>query len=143
MALISWGIFCILSAVVVVHLGWGFGMVWPAKSHAELGPMVVGTQAGVPMPSTALTLVVAAAIFGVALVAPWGAGAFSLGVLDGFKNWVLLAAIAVFGLRGVASYLPFGPLQASAAPFRTLDRRYFAPLCLLLAAGYLAIFLSL
>jgi len=104
---------------------------------------VVGSPKGVPMPSAGLTVFVAISIFGLGLAALWGANMFSLGRIDGLKTWILPAIIAVFALRGVASYLPFGPFQSSAEPFRTLDRHYFAPLCGLLAVGYLAIFMSL
>jgi len=143
MELISYSIFAVLSAISVMHIGWALGMAWPAKSCADLPAMVVGIPKGSPMPPAAATLVVAAGIFGLGMAALWGAGVFSLGALNSYCGWVLLAIAAIFALRGVATYLPFGPLQASVEPFRTLDRRYFAPLCLLLASGYLLIFSSL
>jgi len=143
MELISYTIFTVLSVVFVVHIGWAFGMAWPAKSRADLPAIVAGVPKGSPMPPAVLTLVVAVGIFGLGIAALWGAGVFSLGALNSYRGWVLLAIAAIFVLRGVATYLPFGPLQASVQPFRTLDLRYFAPLCLLLASGYLLIFSSL
>ncbi len=143
MGLISFAIFIVLLLVSLLHLSWAFGLAWPAKTRVDLGAMVVGTPKGVPMPSSGLTVLVAIFIFGLGLAALWGANMFSLGRIDGLKIWVLPAIITVFSVRGATSYLPFGPLQSSAEPFRSLDRHYFAPLCLLLAAGYLTIFLSL
>ncbi len=143
MALISYAIFGILFAVSIVHIGWAFGMVWPAKTRADLVATVVGAPNGSPMPPTWLTLLVAVAIFGLGVLALWGAGVVLFAALEAYKGWVLLSIVVVFALRGALTYMPFGPLQASVEPFRTLDLRYFAPLCLLLAAGYLAIYLSL
>ncbi len=143
MELISYVIFTVLAVVSIVHIGWAFGMAWPAKSRAELPAMVAGVPNSNPMPPAALTLIVAAGIFGFGIAAIWGVGMISLGALDPYRGWVLLTITAIFALRGVATYLPFGPLQASVQPFRTLDLRYFAPLCLLLAAGYLLIFSNL
>ena len=143
MELISWIIFLVLGLIALVHFGWAFGMAWPAKQRELLVETVVGLPRGAPMPSAALTVIVAIAIMVLGVIALWGAGVISVPVNTNGKSWVLLGAAAIFGLRGTASYLPFGPLQASVDPFRTLDLRYFAPLCLLLASGYIAIFLSL
>ena len=143
MIIISIILFTILTIVSLLHVGWAFGMAWPAKTRAALPAVVVGTPVGSFMPSTPLTLFVAAAIFGLGVAALWGAGVLSFGVLNAHRSWVLFLIMSVFFLRGVLTYMPFGPLQAAVQPFRTLDFRYFAPLCLLLAAGYLTIFLSL
>lgn len=142
MVLISWIIFLILSVVSGVHIGWALGMAWPAQSRAKLVSMVAGVAEGNPMPPAWLTFAVALAIFGLGSAAIWGAGVFSAGVMDAFKGWVLLAIAAVFFLRGALTYMPFGPLRSAVQPFRALDLRYFAPFCLLLAAGYLVIFLG-
>ncbi len=143
MALISYIIFALLSVVSVLHIGWALGMAWPAKTRAELPTIVVGAPTGSPMPPALLTLVVAFAIFGLGVAGLWGAGVVSFAGANAFRLWVLLAISAIFALRGVATYLPIGPLQANVQPFKTLDRHYFAPLCLLLAAGYLVLALGL
>jgi len=143
MELISFSIFTVLQLVALVHLGWAFGMAWPAKQRALLPMMVVGVPEGTPMPSAAPTVVVAIAISGLGVVALWGVGVVNMLAFEGVKGWALIGVAAIFGIRGVMTYLPFGPLKATVEPFRTLDLRYFAPLCLMLAAGYLAIFLSL
>lgn len=128
--------FFLLQGVALIHVGWGLGMSWPAKSRDELVAMVVGLPAGTPMPALWLTLLVALGISGIGIAALWGAGWFSLGWLEGGKRWVLAAIVMVFALRGVATYLPFGALQASVEPFRSLDQLYFAPIILLLAFGF-------
>lgn len=143
MELISFAVFAVLQLVSLMHLGWAFGMAWPAKQRAALPAMVVGLPEGTPMPSPILTVVVAVAISCSGWVALWGAGVIGLPAIEGMQGWALLGTAAVFGLRGVATYLPFGPLRASVEPFRTLDLHYFAPLCLLLGTGFLVIFLSL
>ena len=143
MALISYAIFAILSVVSLLHFGWAFGMAWPAKTRAELPAWVAGAPIGSPMPPAALTFGVAIAIFGLGVAALWGAAVFSLSGLDVYRAGVLLAITAVFALRGIATYLPFGPLHAAVEPFRRLDLRYFAPLCLWLAAGYFTLYMGL
>ena len=50
----------------------------------------------------------------------------------------LWALVVVFAGRGFATYLPT-PLAQAVEPFRTLDRRFYAPLCLSLGIGYLLI----
>ena len=45
----------------------------------------------------------------------------------------------VFLARGVAGYVPAWRRLQSAEPFTTLDRRYYAPLCLALGTGFLII----
>lgn len=59
-------------------------------------------------------------------------------------EWMGTASIVVlalvFGLRGVASYLP-GPLSSAVERFATLDRRFYAPLCLIICVGYSVIYL--
>lgn len=143
MDLISISLFTVLQLIALVHFGWAFGMAWPAKQRAALGAMVVGSPPSTPMPSTALTIAAASAISGLGFTALWGAGYFTLPIIEAFKGWALCLVAAVFLLRGIATYLPFGPLQAAVEPFRTLDRRYFAPLCLLLSAGFVALLIPL
>ncbi len=129
--------FLLLQGVALVHVGWGLGMRWPAKSRGELVAMVVGLPAGTPMPPLWLTLLVALGISGIGIAALWGAGWFSLGWLEGWKRWILAAIVLVFALRGGATYVPFGALHAAVEPFRSLDRLYFAPMILLIAVGFL------
>lgn len=143
MELISFAIFIVLQLIALVHFGWAFGMAWPAKHREALPMMVVGLPEGTPMPAPAVTVLVAIAISSLGMVALWGAGVANIGAFEGVKGWALICVAAIFGMRGVMTYLPFGPLKAAVQPFRSLDLRFFGPLCLMLATGYLAVFLSL
>jgi len=131
--------FILLQGVALVHVGWGLGMRWPAKSRGELVAMLIGQPMGTPMPPAWLTQLVALGISGIGIAALWGAGWFSLGCLEAWKGRALAAIVVVFALRGGATYVPFGVLQASVEPFRRLDRLYFAPVILLFACGFLGL----
>jgi hypothetical protein len=54
-----------------------------------------------------------------------------LRALVAYGGYVVL--ITVFGLRGVATYVTRVFDYARATPFYTLNRRYYAPLCIALA----------
>jgi len=141
--LIAYAIFAILLVVSLVHLAWAFGMAWPAKQRDMLVPTVVGLPKEKPMPPAVLTVVVAFAITCLGVVALWGAGVISVSGFAGVKGWALLGVAAIFSVRGIVTYFPISPFKSAAEPFRSLNRRYFSPLCLLLSAGYTAIFLGL
>lgn len=143
MTLVAIAMFLVLQAVALVHVGWALGMRWPAKSRAALSATVIGVPEGTPMPPAWLTLGVAVGISLLGCVALWGGGVVSISVISGYRSWGLIGVAMIFGVRGIFTYLPFGALQASVEPFRSLDRRYFAPLCLALALGYLVIFTGL
>ena len=69
---------------------------------------------------------------------------FAVGLLpEAWPRWLTLLAGAgiapVFLARGVAGYTPAWRRLQSAEPFATLDRRYYAPLCLALGTGFLII----
>jgi hypothetical protein len=44
-------------------------------------------------------------------------------------------AAAVFAGRGIAGYVPAWRARHPREPFASIDRQYYSPLCLLLAAG--------
>lgn len=121
-----------LAALSALHTGWGLGASFPFASREQLADSVAGTSE-VPGPpecfAVAALLTGAAAL--VADVAPVGPTTRRIG----------LAGVAlVLGGRGAAgvagrtgSIVPWTP----SAHFDRLDRRYYGPLCLLLAAGAL------
>ncbi len=94
------------------------------------------------MPGLLLTLVVAGGIAAAGVVALWGGGALALQLPVWMRTASLAVLAAIFLLRGIASYLPFGPLSDTVEPFRTLDMRYYAPLILVIGLGYLALLWS-
>lgn len=94
------------------------------------------------MPSPGLCLLVALAIVVTAiwpllLIGTSGTAALRpLLLLGGF------AIMAVFLLRGVAGFLPARRRLHPLEPFASYDRRYYSPLCLLIAAGYAVLLLQ-
>ncbi len=137
----AWLLFITLSAITALHLLWASGSTWPVADRDQFAPTFVGLKAGTRPPNALMCLIVAGLIFAAGLLPLWLVGSVDLPLPAWCKQaapWVLFA---VFALRGLSAYaLPNLP---RAEPFRTLDRHYFSPLCLILAAGHLAIALSL
>ncbi len=121
---------CLL-LLAFIHVYWGLGGAWPARTRAELGPMVVGTPSGAAMPNLAACLVVA----GLLVTA---AGLIACAAFAG-PWWVSSVGSAgagvVLTLRGLGGYAD-GRLRPATRelPFYALNRRIFSPLCLVLAA---------
>ncbi len=130
----------ILVAIAALHGAWALRIWWPLGDEADLARAPVGTRDITKMPSPAACWAVVLVLLAGALwlQLPRDAG--------GLRGAVVLAGLGVMTLaflaRGVAAYVPalrrFGPEE----PFATLDRRYYAPLCLALAAGTAAVLLS-
>jgi hypothetical protein len=125
------GLAGLLTALAALHLGWAFGLTWPAPKGGSLAAYASGGQRS---PGRALTIAVAAAIlagaavilaFRAPLAAPW----------DGLTAVAYATLTAVFLLRGAAGYLPPVWRYAVGTPFHRLNRLYYSPLCLLIGAG--------
>jgi hypothetical protein len=133
-AIIAWCIFIVLTAIAVIHVAWGAGMRWPRRTEAELVTTVIGHKRDT-MPSPSQCYLAAFAIF-----IP-GAIALTLGglVQTPLPSWLVLLAGAgaalVFAGRGIAGYVPTWRARHPRQPFASLDRHYYSPLCLMLAAG--------
>ncbi len=143
MGQISILVFVILLATASIHVLWGFGGTWPLRTKQELINAVVGAKGMTRMPGKFLTLLVAVGIAAAGVFALWGGGVVDLPL----PSWMRIASLAVlaaiFLLRGVASYLPFGPIGDTVEPFRTLNMRYYGPLILAIGVGYLSLLLSI
>ncbi len=139
--LIPWILLTALSLIAALHLLWATGSTWPLDDPAQFARTFVGIESDRATPGAAITTAVALLIFAAGVLPVWVAGHISLPLpswCGPVSMWVL---VAVFGLRGLSTYaLPNLP---RAEPFKSLDRRYFAPLCLLLGAGFLSLALSL
>ncbi len=125
------GLAGLLTALAGLHLGWAFGLSWPAPKGGSLAAYASG---GRRSPGRGLTVAVAAAILaGAAVILAFSAPLAS--------PWRLLATLAyagltaVFLLRGAAGYVPPIWRYAEGAPFHRLNRLYYSPLCLLIGAG--------
>ncbi|HHB83063.1 MAG TPA: DUF3995 domain-containing protein [Devosia sp.] len=142
MNIIAIFIAAILFITALIHVGWGFGMLWPATDEQTLIKTVIGSPNITTMPSLGLTLFVAAGIAGAGLCALWGARVINLPLPEWMRLTSLVVLAVIFTVRGIMTYLPIGPLSTSLEPFRTLDQTYFAPLILVIAAGYISILVS-
>ena len=142
MTLIATLMAVVLVAIAAIHLAWGLGMTWPGRDQQNLIDTVIGHPEATRLPGFAACVAVAVALLLAAAWALWGVGLIAiaevgvLGVPLGVSGLVVL--VVVFLGRGVATYLPT-PLSRAVEPFRTLDRRAYAPLCLLLGMGFLVI----
>ncbi|NOX72362.1 MAG: DUF3995 domain-containing protein [Alphaproteobacteria bacterium] len=133
MIALAGGMFAVLAGIAALHLYWAFGGLWPATSPTELARTVIGSDG---MPGRGLTILVAALIL--------TAGAWPLVHLNGlvpagFSRLGLWALVAVFLARGLVTYALPGTAQKTSEPFRSLNARYFSPLCLALGVGFMAI----
>ena len=126
-------------AIALLHASWGLGSHWPAASAEHLAKAAVGTPNVRRMPGPS-------ACFGVAVllaaVASWPL--FAVGILaEAWPHWLLLLAgagiAAVFLGRGLAGFTAAWRRRFSEQPFASLDRAVYSLMCLLLAAGYLAL----
>lgn len=129
----------VLVALAALHAWWGVGGRWPGHDERSLVELVVGRTRSMRMPSLVRCMLVAAALFAAAgLVALEGkviAVDFGMpaGALVQVGYWI---AGAVFALRGLAGYIPVIFAYAEGTPFALLNRRFYSPLCLLIAAGF-------
>jgi hypothetical protein len=132
----------ILLAISALHFYWAFGGVWPGSDEASLSSIVVGqapSKSGklAPMPNKLLTLLVAIAILvaaffpimwaGLIIPYPLHASLVMIGM------WVLAA---IFLLRGLVGLVPLFDRFSPAEPFRTLNRKYYSPFCILIGLGF-------
>jgi hypothetical protein len=129
----------VLVALAALHAWWGVGGRWPGHDERSLVELVVGRKHS--MPGLVACMLVASALLAAAgLVAlqgkvisvDFGAAGEKL-VQAGF--WI---ACSVFALRGLAGFIPPVFAYARGTPFAALNRRFYSPLCLLIAAGFAA-----
>jgi hypothetical protein len=132
----------ILVALAALHAYWGLGGRWPGHDERSLVELVVGRTRAMRMPGFVASMLVTAALLAAAVLAAlqarlifvdFGVPAERL-VQTGF--WIVFA---VFALRGLAGLIPQVFAYAQGTPFATLNRIFYSPLCLLIAAGFAAI----
>jgi len=117
-----------LAAIGSIHVAWGFGSSFPFRTHTELAETVIGSEV---VPSAAACHAVAVALFVASgLVADLPVGPRPLRRVGRVVVAGVLAARGVVGLCGRTDLLSPG---STATRFRTLDRRFYSPLCLILA----------
>ncbi len=130
----------VLFPIALLHAAWAFGVHWPAQNEPMLVKTVVGQPGMTRMPGFALTLAVAFGIAGTGLFALWGAHLVALPLPDWVRSTGLLLLAGLFGLRGLSSYVLIRLGARRVEPFTSLDRRYYAPLCLAIGVGFGGLF---
>lgn len=156
-------IFSTLTLVAFLHAFWAIGGKWPGRDEESLAKSVIGTKGLTKLPKASLTILVAALIFIAGLIPMLWANAISqtnsitfplptvltliLEMMnDLIPHWFL--KISMIGLtfiflgRGVVTYTPWAEQQDLEEPFRSLDKKYYAPLCLALGIGFMVLLLS-
>jgi hypothetical protein len=121
-------------SIGALHFYWGVGGRWPGHDDASLVSIVAGAKSGRMYGFAACAAVTFALASAAAVVA-----ARHSPIMSGGFGWIITAGyvvlILVFALRGLAPY--FTPIfeYARGTPFFELNRLYYAPLCLAIAAG--------
>ena len=118
-----------LGALAVLHLWWATGSAWPLADQATLADAVAGRTT---VPSPAACVGVAAALSAASALV---AGRPSPGwPLQRAGATGVVAVLSVRGALGLAGRTHIVAPGSSSPRFRQLDRRYYAPLCLGIAA---------
>ncbi len=133
--LVAIPLFLALALIAFAHARWARRQYWPFVDGEHLSKYVIGDPARPGMPPDGLIWLVAGALSFAAL------DALALGFdLGAFVNkaaaWIGAGLLAVFGLRGLAGYTPFWRSARSVLEFSLLDKRFYSPLCILLAEGF-------
>jgi hypothetical protein len=123
-----------LMALAGLHVYWGLGGLWPGRTEADLVARVVGLPRGA-IPGFWPCLAVALALSSAAYIVAVRQGAPRLGLPEVLWTLGYWSVGTVFLLRGVAAYAPRVFSYAIGTPFYDLNRYYYAPLCLAMAAA--------
>jgi hypothetical protein len=118
-----------LGGLAVLHLWWATGSTWPLADQATLADAVAGRRT---LPSPQACVGVAAALSTASALV---AGRPSPGSpLQRTGATGVVAVLLVRGTLGLAGRTDLVAPGSSSPRFRRLDRRYYAPLCLAIAA---------
>ncbi len=120
-----------LLAIGALHALWATGSPWPFSSSQELSDAVAGREDSEPPPPAACLAVTGLLITAATFVAgrprriPWLSRIGSAGAV------AVLTSRGALGLAGHTDIVSPGSVSER---FRRLDRRFYSPLCLTLAA---------
>ncbi len=129
---------CVLF-LAVIHIYWGLGGNWPAKSRTELLDIVVGS--GESFPSAFACYVIALALVSAGIIALISVRFISLPMLEPYISWGLAVISFVLGMRGIIGYLPSFEKIATDR-FNYYNKRFYNPLCIILSICYLILYLN-
>ncbi|RUT35076.1 DUF3995 domain-containing protein [Arsenicitalea aurantiaca] len=129
-------IFVPLLAAALALLLWSFGASWPIRDRALLAATMRGAPGATAMWPKTLSFL----LFLVALAL----GVLSLALADhDGGGWVLTLTGAVIGIvflaRGVLGYTEGWKARTPNEPFRTLDRKTYSPVCLVIGTGFVVL----
>lgn len=116
-----------------LHFYWGHGGRWPGTDEPSLVAKIIGRTKDGRMPSTAMCLLVSLAFVAAAYVIAADRGGYTFGAPMPVVNIAYFLLVLVFIVRGVAAYIPGAFAYAQGTEFYVLNRRYYAPFCLLIA----------
>ena len=120
----------VLAGIAGLHVAWGRRSSFPFESRSALADVVVGAR-HVPPPAACYAVAAALAVAsGLSADLPVGSPSLRRAGRTGVA--VVLAVRGLIGLVGRTDLMSPG---SSLPRFRRLDRRVYAPLCLLLSAG--------
>jgi hypothetical protein len=125
-----------LAGIAALHVAWGFGARWPVSDEEDLAALVVGATGQNWMPTRLECVLAALAILAAGLVALLTANVLRLPLPSALVSAMGAGAMLVFLLRGAAAYTSTWRRRFSQEPFATMDRMWYAPLCLLYATGF-------
>ncbi len=120
-----------LLAIGALHVVWATGSPWPMRDRRLLTDAVVGSEGDRPPPPSACLTVAGLLGTAAALVAGRPRSAPGLSRVGAGAVVAVLTARGALGLAGRTDVVSPG---SSSERFRRLDRRYYSPLCLGLAA---------
>lgn len=130
----------IFLAIATIHGMWGFQVWWPDGDEQKLARRIVGKRGIKRMPAPVQCFAVTVMMFGAAILVLLLGGLWALPMLPFWLvRWAAMALVAGLVLRGLVGFTGFWARLLPEEPFRTFDRRYYSPLCLLLAVGILVL----
>jgi hypothetical protein len=118
-----------LAGLAGLHVVWAAGSSWPVPDKETLSDAVIGHER-FPSPTACLAVAGVLAI-GSAFLAGWPSQVPRLQRMGALGVVAVLSLRGGLGLTGLTHIVSPG---SSSSRFRALDRRLYAPLCLMLAA---------
>jgi hypothetical protein len=131
-----------LGLLAALHFYWGLGGRWPGHDDRSLVEMVVGRTRDMKAPDFWACLFVTFALLAAAALVALHGGLLRLSLPDWVRVIVQVGfwtAFAVFAARGVAGFVPAAFRYAEGTPFARLNLLLYSPLCLAIAAGFVAV----
>ena len=135
MAFVIWFTTSVSGVLAFVTLLWSIGLIWPARTEADLTRAVIGQRGRERMP-WAWPMALYTVFFIVAAIWPvYPSGAY--------QKPVIAAVALVFLARGLLSVSGLWGRLRPEEPFVRYDRMIYGPLALALGIAFVAIFFAI